>query len=328
MNLQENIKRIKSMMGLILESNDCCKINNFKIDSVKIYWENTNMTQDQKLKEIKTYTEKILKEVKDYYFNYINGEMFLKKIKDKINSTPDSGNKSISDWKVKEKNELKTFITNIKINFLLDSEKCSSEVGGYVSNDNLNIINLCCKNMYPDDDNTYVTQVLTHEMKHSLNYYFKKLGIDILPEDVITNDKYTDYTTDHNENSSRVQNLRKLLGLDDFMSFDNLVSIFKNKLKIKILYKEDLYPTDIKFTNDMIIINTNFNFHKIEKPLVSKYIKIFFDNTQSQDVSWLFQLFSTSETTNDQTTISVNLKKLFSYSQEFVSNNDTENNYG
>ena len=85
MNLQENILRIRQMMGLISEEvDDACKLKNINLTTLEYYWENQSKTEQEKIKEVENFVTPIFTEAKNYMSKYIESEWFNKKVEEKI----------------------------------------------------------------------------------------------------------------------------------------------------------------------------------------------------------------------------------------------------
>ena len=67
MNLQENIQRIRQMMGLISEEvDDACKLKNINLTTLESYWENQSKTEQEKTKEVENFVTPIFRSKKLY----------------------------------------------------------------------------------------------------------------------------------------------------------------------------------------------------------------------------------------------------------------------
>ena len=331
MNLQENISRIKSMMGLLNETKDnCLDVTKSDDDLLKKYWDDKSKTEEEKIKEIIKYVEPIFNDSKNYYNTYIEGDWFTKKIEEKINLSNKNplkklNKKNITTWGNEEKTDLKNFINLIEISYV---NRCEEGQAGFVMAMMFNIVNICVKSIYPSEDKSYIYQVIIHEIKHTINSYFMEKGIKILPKNVpgpIITNKKTAYSKSSEENSSRIQNLRILLGTDDFESIENFIKLLKDKLVIK---NEKIQPPiicNIEYNNKEMKINTEFDVDTETKNLLLN-LSFYFDGKNNVDVRYLFNAYSTVSKTTNEVLINVNLENIFNYAQEFALINKKQNN--
>lgn len=319
------------MMGVLNETKDnCLNITNYDEDLLKKYWEDKSKTEDEKIEEIKKYVEPIFNDSKKYYNTYIDGDWFTKKIEEKINISNKNPlkkliKKNITTWDNKEKTDLKNFINSIEINY---TNVCKEGQVGFVTPIMFNIVNICVKSIYPSEDKSYVYQVIIHEIKHSINSYFMEKGINILPKNVpgpIITDKKTTYSKSSEENSSRIQNLRILLGTDDLGSVENFINLLKNKLVIKNEKIQAPIVCNVEYTNKDMKINTGFDINEETKNLLLK-LSFYFDGKNNMDIRYLFNAFSIVSKTTNELLITVNLENIFNYAQEFALINKKQNN--
>ena len=67
MNLQENIRRIKSIMGVIKEEvDDACKLKNINLNDFQTYWGDKSKTEQKKITEVENFVKQFFKEEKTY----------------------------------------------------------------------------------------------------------------------------------------------------------------------------------------------------------------------------------------------------------------------
>jgi hypothetical protein len=377
MELKENIRRIRQMMGLINESTEdaCLNKNIPENEKIKEYWQNTNKTEQEKTEEIKNYLNPLFEETKKYYLNYVDGDWFKTKVEEKIKSTVklptldnDANNKrieeinleieklkpkidpeskkeyeklnkelrirlyqkekglsQITEWNDEEKKQIKDFISNIELSILLS---CRDNLIAYVTSETYNTINFCIKKIYPSEDKTYSYDTLIHEMKHAITEYMFVRGVDILPENLKGPTVFgigSGYGNSSHENSSRVQNLRRYLGVDDFVSVENLINLLKQKLVIENKNLSRPKKCKITYINQTMIIDTGFDSRRHYEDPVLK-LEFYFGGVYNFDTKFLFNAFSTEKKTEQKYNIHIDLKKLFDYCQELAFNSNNEKN--
>jgi len=373
MNLQENIQRIRQMMGLINEATEsCCKRRLSDPTSIDTFWNGKNQTDEEREKKIKDLVDPFFIKAIDYYKNYVKGEWFTKKINEilqkkhypkldtykkkveelkkqleqqknnnelqsKIEGTQ-SSIETIEDlikqesiiWDETQVKNLESFLDSIKLVYELN---CELNVAGFVEPYKYSTVYFCSKITWPEDNSNWWYQILIHEIKHSLAFYFKNLGVpittasDVFPSENVSDSdevKTKKYIADTEENSSRIQNLRVFLGVDDFVSVENLKNLLKKSLTVKS-YKNLEQNLDVKYTNNILNIYTNFNFDNIN-PFLG-YILLYFKGQKSTDITALFSNFYTITKRETGDIVTVDLEKLFYYSQQFAEvGNNTNNN--
>jgi hypothetical protein len=251
--------------------------------------------------------------VKDIESTNPNSEELLKAKKDldQINDEIKTGEQSFIKWDDKQKTDLKSFINGVKLVF---SVSCNPEIGGFVISDKYSDINFCTKNMFPSDVNkNEVMLILVHEFNHCLSEYFETKDVQFLPQDAkgpqVTTTDNPNYGNISIENSARVQNLKRLLGVDDFGTLDNFIKLIKDNVKIKsgnnifnVVYDNNLMKIPFKSTTDVTLLNFN----------------LFINDTNAYDVKMFFN--TEAKTVKDQydSYIEVDLEKLYNYSIEFA----------
>jgi len=220
----------------------------------------------------------------------------------------------ITAWDNKQKNELKSVLNNVKLVFSLT---CEPYVGGFVYEDNYSDVNFCTKNIFPNEINkNMVLLILVHEFNHCLSHYFINKGVDYLPEDAKGPQFSLDdpnYGNKSLENASRVQNLKRLLGVTDFGTLDNFIKLIKDNVKIKInnqvhnnvVYEDNLMKIPFVSKNDMTLSNFDF----------------FINDTNAYDVKTLFNTESKTVRDKYDSYVEVDLNKIYNYSQEFAKTN-------
>ena len=388
MSLQENIRRIKSIMGVIKEEvDDACKLKNINLNDFQTYWGDKSKTEQKKITEVENFVKPFFTEAKTYMLKYIDSEWFNKKVQEKIGkgskyNTDDlekykkqiinwqnkvNGLKNdnipelqkaketleffnnmvkeeevklqgvITAWDNKQKNELKNFLNSVNLVFSLT---CDDSTGGFVFKGEYSKLNFCVKNVFPSDVNkNSIMLILVHEFNHCLSGYFISKGVNYLPEDAngptgtsasqlkgtsgTTGSQYsfstqTNYGNDSIENSSRVQNLKRLLGVTDFGTLNNFIKLIKNNIKIKsgdnvfnVVYENNLMKIPFKSTTPITLLNFDF----------------IINNTDAYDVRLLFNTAAKTVKDEYESYIEVDLNKIYNYSQEFAkinTNNDVK----
>ena len=243
----------------------------------------------------------------------------------------------ITAWDNKQKNELKNFLNSVNLVFSLT---CDDSTGGFVIKGEYSKLNFCVKNVFPSDVNkNSIMLILVHEFNHCLSGYFISKGVNYLPEDAngptgtsasqlkgtsgTTGSQYsfstqTNYGNDSIENSSRVQNLKRLLGVTDFGTLNNFIKLIKNNIKIKsgnnvfnVVYENNLMKIPFKSTTPITLLNFDF----------------IINNTDAYDVRLLFNTAAKTVKDEYESYIEVDLNKIYNYSQEFAkinTNNDVK----
>jgi hypothetical protein len=366
MNLQEQVSRIKSMMGLIKEEvDDACKLKNINLNTLESYWGDKTKTEQEKITEVENFVKPIFTEAKNYMLKYIESDWFNKKVQEKIgkgskfnNNDLEKYKKIVTTWQEKvkklentnnqeltkaketleffskmvkeeeaklqgaitswgqtQKNELKNFLNSVSLGFDLT---CEELTGGFVYEDEYSKVNFCTKNIFPNEINkNEVLLILVHEFNHSLSFYFISKGVDYLPEDAkgtqVSVSSNTDYGNASIENASRVQNLKRLLGVTDFGTLENFIKLIKDNVKIKInnqvhknvVYEGNLMKIPFVSKNDVTMLDFDF----------------FINDTNAWDVRLLFNTASKTVRDEYDSYVEVDLNKIYNYAQEFAKTN-------
>jgi len=217
----------------------------------------------------------------------------------------------ITIWDNEQKNELKNFLNSVNLVFSLT---CDDSTGGFVTKGEYSKLNFCVKNVFPSDVNkNSIMLILVHEFNHCLSGYFISKGVDYLPEDAkgpqVSVSTETNYGNTSNENASRVQNLKRLLGVDDFGTLDNFIKLIKDNVKIKsgdnvfnVVYENNLMKIPFKSAEDITLLD----------------FKLFINDTDAYDVKLFFNTESKTVRDEYDSYVEVDLNKLYNYSQEFA----------
>jgi len=345
MNLQEQISRMKSMMRIINEESDeGCKVKNVNQDELDKYWgelkrlngfnlQNTRPNlyelEKEKLKEVESFVNPIFDTAKNYYLDYIQKDWFNKKIEEKINNTPNNDKKIIKSWDETEKTNLKNFINSVKLLFI--PYPCNNTLGQVYPN-KFDTILFYAKCTYPNEKNKKETEAtLIHEFDHCISYYFITKGINFIPEDA-KGPEYPsifkpNYGNDSIENSARIKNLKRELGVDFFESIDNLKNLLVKK-NVNFIDKEGNLSKIIYENNKMVIYKPENMSEKIND---LGYFSFLVNDSKFYDITILFRSFSEpiyKQNPEDKNTIigwNVDLNKLFNYQQEFAQNKINNN---
>ena len=229
----------------------------------------------------------------------------------------------ITAWDNKQKNELKNYLNSVNLVFSLT---CNDYVGGFVDPDNYSNVNFCTKNIFPNEINkNQVLLILVHEFNHCLSFYFIRKGVDYLPKDANSPQVSFSDNTDFDsydalievppsygnasiENASRVQNLKRLLGVDNFGTLDNFIKLIKDNVKIKSGYK-------VVYENNLMKIPFN---GMGTKNITLLSFEFFINDTEAYDVKSLFNTAAKTVEDGYNSYIEVDLNKIYNYSQEFA----------
>jgi hypothetical protein len=225
--------------------------------------------------------------------------------------------KTITTWEQTQKNELKNFLNSVILVFDLT---CSAKIGGFVYEDDYSKLYFCTKNVFPNEINkNEVLRILVHEFNHCLSFYFIYKSVDYLPEDAkgpqLVSSTDANYGNSSFENASRVQNLKRLLGVTDFGTLDNFIKLIKDNVKLKDtvnliynpVYENNIMKIPFNGLGKKNVTLLNFNF--------------FINDTNARDVKLLF--YTQSKTVEDgyNSYIEVDLNKIYNYAQEFAKTN-------
>ena len=223
----------------------------------------------------------------------------------------------ITSWGQTQKNELKNFLNSVILVFDLT---CSAKIGGFVYEDDYSKLYFCTKNVFPNEINkNEVLRILVHEFNHCLSFYFIYKSVDYLPEDAkgpqLVSSTDANYGNSSFENASRVQNLKRLLGVTDFGTLDNFIKLIKDNVKLKDtvnliynpVYENNIMKIPFNGLGKKNVTLLNFNF--------------FINDTNARDVKLLF--YTQSKTVEDgyNSYIEVDLNKIYNYAQEFAKTN-------
>ena len=214
----------------------------------------------------------------------------------------------ITAWDNKQKNKLKNFLNSVNLVFSLT---CDDSTGGFVIKGEYSKLNFCVKNVFPSDVNkNSIMLILVHEFNHCLSGYFISKGVDYLPEDAVGpqlpnywNTNYN-YGNDSHENASRVQNLKRLLGVTDFGTLDNFIKLIKDNVKIKsgyIVYK-------VVYENNLMKIPFN---GMGTKNITLLSFEFFINDTDAYDVKLLFNTAAKTVEDGYNGYIEVDLNKIY-----------------
>jgi hypothetical protein len=224
---------------------------------------------------------------------------------------------AITSWGQTQKNELKNFLNSVILVFDLT---CSAKIGGFVYEDDYSKLYFCTKNVFPNEINkNEVLRILVHEFNHCLSFYFIYKSVDYLPEDAkgpqLPSSTDANYGNESIENASRVQNLKRLLGVTDFGTLDNFIKLIKDNVKLKDtvnliynpVYENNIMKIPFNGLGKKNVTLLNFNF--------------FINDTNARDVKLLF--YTQSKTVEDgyNSYIEVDLNKIYNYAQEFAKTN-------
>ena len=321
MNLQEQIFRVKQLMNIISEQDD----------PVSVYWNDTSKTEDQKIQELQTILDPIVLDAKKYFYTYIKGDWFKKKVTEKIESQDlqtDNENR-MKTYDQKEIQDLETFIKNVPVQFSTSYKYCESQ--GPKAFYETNLITMCAKYFEPNMKDMMMN-VVVHEIKHGIvDYINEKRFVNLVPEDMkigidlLNNPSIQSYTQRGDERIAFIQNLRRFLGVDDFVSADNLKKLFKKNVKVyKLTSDNKEIPLKIKYTDDNIMrIYTGENYGTKQLLLIKNYgnssqFKFYVNNQENYELIWILSPHSKTVFMDGQDVIEVDLNKVFDSVQELA----------
>jgi hypothetical protein len=320
----------------------CCSAPKVSPDKVKEYWADGSKTPEEKKKEMTDWAGLLFKKAKTYYLGYVAGEFFQKKIKEKIDLSikgPEDletlgfdasgwnleGGEFFNRWQTSPKGKLDGFIRGMKMEVVTGEypdpdprSRCKS-AKGFVQSGNPRKIYLCAQYYYPDPDSDMgpLYQVIVHEMKHAINFFCRgQLGISaFLPEDLkgaetsLPGLNDLQYGNRSDENSARVQNLRLLLGVDNWESVEALSGLLSSGLQIL----EGDQPCQIQYEGQVMKIYTQAD----PGSLLNLTLKI--KGKTNADIRFLFNAFARNQKGPDgKSWIEVDLSSLFNYTQQLA----------
>ena len=322
------------------------------------------LQRDQKIDSVKKRIDPIFKRTKEYYIKYTGSPYFTKKIKEKSKKQGRKwgpNNKTSLDKFINSiyyltcpPNDLPLGSSGALgwVSMTVFDEKTKRFVPSY------NLINVNIGELTNNFSEKEMSELLVHEMRHCIDSYFSNQGLDIVPgnddyagilgmisriggreltpqEDKFLEDYYgTDYsiqtrqkkyTSNEMENSARYQRLKSDMGVDDFGTFENFISLLKKNLTAedkkwnrKNLRLEKVKDFKLDFTEDgKLKISANPSdtvFYYYDKKEIGDDIGILIDGFQEKN-------------TNQNETI-INLKKLYNHSLEFAKNNSNKEENG
>ena len=315
---------------------------------------------DQKINSIKEKIDPIFKRTKEYYIKYTGSPYFTKKIGEKSKKQGRKwgpANKASLDKFINRIYYL-TYPPNDSsgvpdgalgwVSLTVWDTKLRKDVPAY------NLININIEALTNNFSEKEMLDVLVHEMRHCIDSYFINQGLDIVPGNddyaVMLNyiekigvrkltpaeDKFledylgTDYSlksiikkyeSNEMENSARYQRLKSDMGVDDFGTFENFISLLKKNLTAedkdwnkKTLTFEKVKDLKLEFTEDgKLKISAN----------PSNAVFYFYDKKEiNHDILILIDGFQEKSTNQNETII--NLKKLYNHSLEFAKNDSNK----
>ena len=369
MNLQEQIFRVKQLMNIISEQDDPVSVywnNPKKTDDQKV--QEIKKAIDPVINQAKEYfynyingdwfkskiTEKINssnKELTDKKMELENLEKQLEKqgptpdteryldspeiqisiLKDKIRFIEKKNEPKMKSYDQKEIDDLKTYIKNIIVNMTIDDPQCGSASAFYRNSE----VYFCVKDVEPKMKNKMM-MVLVHEIKHAIvDYIEKKRMVPIIPDDIKTNVNITVnpaiqiHSQSGVERIALVQNLRRILGVDDFISVENLKKLFKKNIdvysdkKLKIKYSD----------SNVMRIYTGKNYDKDNLLLLktidgSSVFGVFIKNQLSIELKEILSPYSNTINIDGEDVIQIDLNEVFKNLQSLAkTNNQRDINY-
>ena len=330
--------------------------------------ESTNKLQiDQKINSIKEKINPIFKRAKEYYIKYTGSPYFTEKIGEKSKKQGRKwgpANKASLDKFINSIYYL-TCPPNDSfgvpdgvlgwVTLTVWDKKAGKYVPAY------NLININLNVLTNNFSEKQMLDVLVHEMRHCIDHYFTNQGLDIVPGvddysallqlvSTVYNRKLTPqenkflsnyigarrknfeekYISDELENSARYQGLKYHMGVDDFGTFENFISLLKKNLtaeyktwdeknltykKIKDIELEFTEDEKLKFPNDPE--NRAFFFYDRKKTESSPLGDI-------GDFDFGDLIINFKEKSTNENEIVINLNKLYNHSLEFAKNDSNK----
>jgi hypothetical protein len=316
------------------------------------------LQRDQKIDSVKKRIDPIFKSTKEYYIKYTGSPYFTKKIGEKSKKQGRKwgpANKASLDKFINSIYYLTYPPNDLPFGFSEVLGWVSPTVwdtGKYVPA--YNLININIEKLTNNFSEKEMMDVLVHEMRHCIDAYFSNQGLDIVPgnddyagildyinkigvrkltpaEDKFLEDySGTDYSietrrkkyrSNEMENSARYQRLKSDMGVDDFGTFENFISLLKKNLTAedkewnrKNLRLEKIKDFKLDFTEDgKLKISAN----------PSDTVFYFYDKKEiNDDIRILIEGFQEKNTNQNETII--NLKKLYNHSLQFAKNDSNK----
>jgi len=330
--------------------------------------ESTNKLQiDQKINSIKEKINPIFKRAKEYYIKYTGSPYFTEKIGEKSKKQGRKwgpANKASLDKFINSIYYL-TCPPNDSfgvpdgvlgwVTLTVWDKKAGKDVPAY------NLININLNFLTNNFSEKQMLDTLVHEMRHCIDLYFTNQGLDIVPGvddysallqlvSTVYNRKLTPqenkflsnyigarrknfeekYISDELENSARYQGLKYHMGVDDFGTFENFISLLKKNLtaeyktwdeknltfkKIKDIELEFTEDEKLKFPNDPE--NRAFFFYDRKKTESSPLGDI-------GDFDFGDLIINFKEKSTNENEMVINLNKLYNHSLEFAKNDSNK----
>lgn len=258
-------------------------------------------------------------------------EIQISILKDKIRLIEKKNESKMKSYDQKEISDLKTYIKNIVVNMTTQDSPCDSALGFHKNYE----VYFCVKNFEPKMTNEMMT-VAVHEIKHAIVYYIeKKRMVPIIPDDIKLNiniqvDPDTQIHSQLGvERIALVQNLRRILGVDDFISADNLKKLFKKNIdvysdkKLKINYSDDnimrIYTDKNYGKENLLLLKTNDGFS-----VFGFYIK----NKYASELKEILSPYSNTINIDGEDVIQIDLNEVFKNLQSLAkSTTNQDTNY-
>ena len=330
--------------------------------------ESTNKLQiDQKINSIKEKINPIFKRAKEYYIKYTGSPYFTEKIGEKSKKQGRKwgpANKASLDKFINSiyyltcpPNDSSGVPDGVLgwVTLTVWDKKAGKYVPAY------NLININLNVLTNNFSEKQMLDVLVHEMRHCIDHYFTNQGLDIVPGvddysallrlvSTVYNRKLTPqenkflsnyigarrknfeekYISNELENSARYQGLKYHMGVDDFGTFENFISLLKKNLtaeyktwdeknltykKIKDIELEFTEDEKLKFPNDPE--NRPFFFYDRKKTESSPLGDI-------GDFDFGHLIINFKEKSTNENEMVINLNKLYNHSLEFAKNDSNK----
>jgi len=369
MNLNEQVNRIKKLMNLISEQddpvflfwNDTTKTDDQKLQEIKkvidpiinqakeyFYnyisgsWFKSKITEkinssNKELNDKKIELENLKKQLEnqgptpDTERDLNSLEIKITILKDEIQYIEKKDESKMKNYDQKEIDDLKTYIKNIIVKMTVDDPHCNGVLAFYRDPD----VYFCAKQFEPKMKNK-IMMVSIHEIKHAIvDYIEEKRMVPIIPDDIkinidiMVNPAIQGHSQEGIERIALVQNLRRIFGVDDFISVDNLKKLFKKNIDV---YSDK--KLKIKYSDDNIMrIYTNKNYEKDNLLLLKvenqySVFGLFIKNQESEELKEILLPFSKTVNINGKDVIEIDLNEVFKNLQSLAkTNNQIDINY-
>jgi hypothetical protein len=321
---------------------------------------------DQKIDLVKKRIDPIFKRTKEYYIKYTASPYFTEKIGEKSKKQGRKwgpANKVSLDKFINSiyyltcpPNDASSVPDGVLgwVSPIVWDKKTGKDIPAY------NIININIYELTNNFSEKEMSDTLVHEMRHCIDFYFTNQGLDIVPgvddysvllelirsvynrnltpqENKFLSNYYggarnfqkEKYLSDELENSARYQGLKFLMGVDDFGTFENFISLLKKNLTAeqkmwdkKTLTWEKVKDLKLEFTEDEKL---KFPIDPVDKVFWYYNKKEIEKAFKGGDFLFAHLISNFQEKNTNQNEAIINLKKLYNHSLEFAKNDSGKN---